>query len=136
MQGLRLTLKEFYPHPVETVWQALTDPVAIAEWLMPCDFRPNVGHRFSIRGAATNNWRGLTECVVIEVEPPRRMVWQWVSADIPEPTRVCFELEPVDGGTQLTMSHIGMTTQADIESLSQGWPMKLKQLCTFLSNSD
>ncbi len=136
MQDLSLTLKEFYPHPVETVWQALTDPAAIAEWLMPCDFHPIAGHRFSIRGTATNNWRGLTECVVVLVEPPRRMVWHWASADIPEPTRVSFELEPVDGGTQLTLSHIGMTTQADIESLSQGWPMKLEQLHAFLANSD
>jgi len=136
MQDLRLTLKEFYPLLVESVWQALTDPAAIAEWLMPCDFRPIAGHQFFIRGTATNNWRGFTECVVVLVEPPRRMEWQWASADIPEPTCVRFELEPVDGGTQLTLSHKGMTTQADIESLSQGWPVKLKQLRVCLANSN
>ena len=136
MRDLSLKLKDFYPHPVETVWQALTDPAAIAEWLMPCDFRPNDGHRFSIRGTATSNWRGFTECVVVLVDPPRRMEWQWASTDIPEPTLVSFELEPVDGGTQLTLSHKGMTTQTDIKSLSEGWPMKLKQLRVCLGNSD
>ncbi len=133
-QVLSLNLEEFYPKPIETVWQALTDPAAIAEWLMPCDFRPIIGHRFTIRGNATTNWRGWTTCVVLALEPPRRMEWQWESADIDEPTRVCFELRSVKGGTRLTLRHSGMTTRTDIESLSQGWPIKLRQLDDWITS--
>lgn len=38
-----------YPHTPERVWRALTDPKALAAWLMPNDFAPVVGHRFTFR---------------------------------------------------------------------------------------
>ena len=35
----RVIRKEiFLPHPPEDVWLALTDPQALAEWLMPNNF--------------------------------------------------------------------------------------------------
>lgn len=127
-QVLNLKLEECYPQPLESVWQALTDPAAISEWLMPCDFQPVVGHKFTIRGNATENWRGLTHCEVITLEAPTLMEWLWESADIEEPTRVSFELQSFRGGTKLTLRHTGTTTHKDIESLSSGWPRKLLQL--------
>lgn len=126
--NLNLNLEEFYPRPIETVWQALTDPEALSDWLMPCDFLPRVGHKFTIRGNATDNWRGFTKCMVLEVNQPRFMEWLWESADIAEPTRVAFELRSVEGGTVLTLRHTGMTTREDIASLSQGWPQKFFNL--------
>ena len=36
----------FLPHPPEDVWLALTDPQALAEWLMPNNFEPVAGHKF------------------------------------------------------------------------------------------
>lgn len=129
----KVHLSEFYPHPVEKVWRALTDPAAISTWLMPCDFCPQIGHRFTIRGNATGSWRGWTQCRVLALEPFKRMEWQWESTDIEEPTRVSFELESVDGGTRLTLRHSGLSTNADIESLTQGWPEKLRQLGEWLS---
>ena len=39
----------FFPHPPEKVWRALTDPQLLAAWLMPNDFEPRVGHRFTFR---------------------------------------------------------------------------------------
>ncbi len=133
MQSFNLNLDEFYPKPLETVWQALTDPKAIAEWLMPCDFRPLVGHHFTIRANATDKWRGFTKCVVLTLEPPNLMEWQWESADIPKPTRVRFELQAVEGGTRLSLTHTGATIADDMESLSQGWPVKLAQLRDLLA---
>ncbi|MDN3352045.1 hypothetical protein [Actinomadura sp. DC4] len=39
-----LTIQTDLPHSPAVVWQALTDPVALAEWLMPVeDFAPVVG---------------------------------------------------------------------------------------------
>lgn len=127
-QVLNLSLEEFYPQPVEIVWQALTDPAAIAEWLMPCNFRPIIGHRFTIHGNATESWRGFTNCEVLTLDAPKLMEWLWESADIEEPTRVSFELQSIEGGTKLSLRHTGTTTREDIESLSLGWPQKLRQL--------
>ena len=43
-----LRIEEVLPCPKEGVWQALTDPDLIARWLMPNDFKLEVGHRFAI----------------------------------------------------------------------------------------
>jgi uncharacterized protein YndB with AHSA1/START domain len=40
---------EFLAHPPARVWRALTDPDLLARWLMPNDFRPEVGHTFTFR---------------------------------------------------------------------------------------
>ena len=47
---LEILLVEDYAHPIGKVWAALTDPAALAEWLMVNDFEPQVGKRFTLRG--------------------------------------------------------------------------------------
>jgi uncharacterized protein YndB with AHSA1/START domain len=37
------------PYPPDKVWRALTQSAMLAEWLMPNDFKPEVGHRFAFR---------------------------------------------------------------------------------------
>ena len=44
-----IEVDQFLARPPEQVWQALTDPDLLARWLMPNDFRPAVGHRFTFR---------------------------------------------------------------------------------------
>ncbi len=44
-----IDLEAVYPHPVELVWRALTEPAALATWLMTNDFQAKVGHRFTFR---------------------------------------------------------------------------------------
>ena len=53
-----------YPHSPERVWKALTDPQAIAEWLMPNDFQARLGHRFQFRVANAKGWSGVVDCEV------------------------------------------------------------------------
>lgn len=131
---LDLHIDRFLPHPVERVWAALTDRDALAAWLFDCDFRPEVGHRFVMRATPPpgSTWRGWTAIEVLELVPPTRMVWSWESADIETPTRVVFELAPVEGGTRLKISHTGDTTEDDIEAVSRGWPAKLDALAGHL----
>ena len=42
-----IRVDEFLAHPPARVWKALTGPVLLAKWLMPNDFRPVAGHRFT-----------------------------------------------------------------------------------------
>ncbi len=44
-----IEVDQFLARPPDQVWQALTDPDLLARWLMPNDFRPAVGHRFTFR---------------------------------------------------------------------------------------
>ena len=81
-----------YPHPPERVWTALTDPRAIAEWLMPNDFQPRLGHRFQFRVAKARGWSGIVDCEVTRLEPPRHLAYTWKSDKVD--TVVEWTLEP------------------------------------------
>jgi uncharacterized protein YndB with AHSA1/START domain len=103
-----ITLTRVYPYPPERVWRALTDPAALSEWLMPTDFEPRVGHRFQFKAFPVPGWRGVVDCEVLELEPPRRMVLSWAGhEDMKQPTRVTWTLEPDGDGTRLTLQHAG-----------------------------
>lgn len=100
-----LAFEATYPHPPEKVWRALTDSRAIAKWLMENDFQPRVGHRFRFRTKPMPGWDGIVDGEVLEADPPRRLVYTWVTSAID--TRVAITLQPVEGGTKLRLVHSG-----------------------------
>jgi uncharacterized protein YndB with AHSA1/START domain len=123
-----LIFEEIFPHPIETVWRALTDSAALASWLMPNDFVPRIGHRFSLRSPAIPGWPGRAECEVLEMDPPWRMVWSWRSADMRAPTTLTFELSAVPAGTRVTLRHAGDADPAMPDLICSRWPAKLRDL--------
>ena len=126
---LDLHFDEFYPHPRDAVWHAITDPKAIAAWLMPNDFVPQVGRRFSMKREPPPPLpHGTVECEVLVLEPPSRMVWSWIHNKGDDPGRVEFRLQEVEGGTRLTLSHTGEIDALTGERLREGWPGKLADL--------
>ncbi len=68
-----LRFEVLYPHPPERVWRALTDRRMLAEWLMPNDFEPRLGHRFTFRTDPAPGFDGTVRCQVIELDEPRRL---------------------------------------------------------------
>jgi uncharacterized protein YndB with AHSA1/START domain len=106
-----IRLHRDYPHPPALVWRALTDPALIAEWLMPNDFRPDVGHRFTMRTDPGPGFDGIVACQVLELVPPRRMRWSWRGGPID--TEVSFTLTEtiVEGrvGTRLHLEQTGFS---------------------------
>jgi uncharacterized protein YndB with AHSA1/START domain len=121
-----LRKEAFYPHPVEDVWTALTEPRALAEWLMPNNFEPVVGHVFRFHVDPMPGFSGISECEVLEVEPPRRLVYTWTvlpkrqDAPRPAPMTLVWTLEPAPGGTHLVLEQRGL------ESLSLWWRFSMK----------
>ncbi|HEX9336509.1 MAG TPA: SRPBCC domain-containing protein [Pseudonocardiaceae bacterium] len=68
----------FYRHPPARVWRALTDPEALAAWLMPNDFAPELGHRFTFRTEPVPPYfDGIVHCEVIELDPPKALAYTW-----------------------------------------------------------
>ena len=69
---LDLNLERVFPHPVERVWEAISTAENIAAWLFTCDFRPEVGHKFTFRTTPPegSTWRGWTDIEVLEFNPP------------------------------------------------------------------
>jgi uncharacterized protein YndB with AHSA1/START domain len=131
---LNVLLVEDFPHPVEKVWRALTEPDALRAWLMENDFELRIGKRFILRGRQMPpESRGWIECEVLELKTPNRMAWSWVHNDGDPPTRVEFRLDPIQGGTRLTLSHTGEIDPLIGSRLKKGWPGKLDGLSAHLS---
>jgi uncharacterized protein YndB with AHSA1/START domain len=99
-----------YPHGIEDVWAALTDPYALAEWLMPTTFfEPKVGSKFRFQyDPEPLSPSGIVDCEVIESEPPHRLAWSFQNRAVegarqPPPMRVEWTLTPIEGGTRLEL---------------------------------
>jgi uncharacterized protein YndB with AHSA1/START domain len=100
-----LRFEAVYPHPIEKVWRAITDPKAISQWLMENDFEPRLGHKFMFRSQPRPGWDGKSYCEVIELEPPRRLAYTWRGGPLDTVLRIT--LEPVAEGTRLVLEHSG-----------------------------
>lgn len=134
----RILRKEvFYPHSPEDVWLALTNPQALAEWLMPNNFEPLVGRRFHFHvDPLPGQWSGINECEVLEVDPPRRLSYTWVCGlkdhgkPLPPAMTVTWTLTPESGGTRLVLEQTGLEHQSFWLrfSMNMGWGRMLKTL--------
>lgn len=102
-----ILLERVYPHPPEKVWRALTDREALAAWLMPNNFAPQVGQRFQFHTAAMPGFSGIVNCEVTLVEPPQRLAYTWQGGPLRRPTLVTWTLEAVPGGTHLRLEQTG-----------------------------
>ena len=93
-------------HPPEKVWRALTDPVLLAEWLLPVvdlEFEP--GAAFSFKAEPQPGWDGTVNCRFLEIEAPRKLSYTWAVGDID--TVVTFTLTPTASGTRLSLVQSG-----------------------------
>src|SRR5258708_27478087 len=72
-----IVVKDVVPQSPEKVWKALTTSELIGRWLMPNDFEPVVGKRFTFKTRPIGEWDGVVQCEVLEVTPHRRLVYSW-----------------------------------------------------------
>ena len=101
----KLRFEAVYAYSPDQVWVALTDPVAISEWLMPNDFRPVVGHRFTFRTKPAPGFDGIVQCKVLQADPPSRLAYSWTGGGID--TVVRYTLTPEGPSTRLVMEQDG-----------------------------
>src|SRR4051794_20622986 len=93
-----LRLTRFLPAPPAAVWQALTDPQALAAWFWPArhnpsaDTDPRVGGAFRLTADAM-----AVTGTYVAVDPPHRLVFTWRWAGDDEETLVSIELSTDDG---------------------------------------
>ncbi len=74
--------------------------------------------------------------VIVESEPPKRLVVTWQSAKAPEgeaPSRVTYLIESVFGAVRLTVTHDELVADSPMhKGVSSGWPAVLSSLKTLL----
>ena len=127
--------------PAKRVFQALASPEITKWWVRPgvfdtrewsCDVRPGGSWRASGIGGG----RAYTlEGEFVEVDAPRGLVHTWRSVAAPgTQTTVAYAVEPIDGGTRVTLRHSGFTKRETCENTAIGWETSFERLAELLSS--
>ena len=130
-ETLTVTVERDFPHPPAKLWRALTEPHLIEEWLMKNDFKPSVGHRFSLSG----DW-GAASCEVLEIEPEKTLSYTWNAMGLE--SVVTFTLTKTGSGTRLRMDQAGFRPdqQQAYHGAQWGWKKFLGNLETVLARGE
>ena len=123
-------------HAPEKVWRALTDPVLLAEWLLPViglELEP--GAAFTFKTQPHPGWDGTVHCRMLEIDPPRRLSYTWVVGDMVLDTVVTFTLTPTASGTRLSLVQSGFRPdqKQNLGGARYGWQMMGGKLADVLA---
>ncbi|WP_345801361.1 SRPBCC domain-containing protein [Microbacterium sp. AZCO] len=130
---------------VEKVWEAVTEPAHISQWFGIAEF---AGAGAGATGTLTFEGYGTIPVRVEAFDPFRSVTYRWGNDDAlgtppaevdPErSTAFTFTLEPVDGGTRLTVVESGFENTSDpranLESHRTGWNEELDKLVALLES--
>jgi uncharacterized protein YndB with AHSA1/START domain len=135
-ETLSVVVEREVPFPPEKIWRALTQPHLIEEWLMKNDFKPAVGHRFSLRMDPQPNWNGVVDCQVLVVEPNKALSYAWGALGLE--SVVTFTLTPTSTGTHLRMEQSGFRPdqQQAYQGAQYGWRKFFANLEQVLARTD
>lgn len=124
----------FFHQSPQEVWEYLTKPELIEQWLMKTDFQPIVGHqfRFTFNAKPGSTYEGIVQCEVLEVRPFTKLSYSW-NGSTQDKSRnfnsaVEWTLVPKGDGTELQLQHNGFEILEDILNHTNGWNSCLKKL--------
>ena len=114
--------------PASKVWDALTDPGLIKQYLFGTEVNTDwqVGSPITYRG----EWEGKTyedKGKILQIEPEKLLVstfWSSLAGlpDVPENYKtIQYELSPENGGTKLTITQDNNANQEEADHSAQNW---------------
>ncbi len=133
-QNESLSFEFDLPHPPEKIWRALTDPVLLAEWLLPVlDFELAPGAAFTFKTQAYPGWDGTVKCRILEIDAHRKLSYAWVVPFLE--TVVTFTLTPTTSGTRLSIVQSGFKPDQKREfgGARYGWKLMGGKLVDLLA---
>jgi uncharacterized protein YndB with AHSA1/START domain len=119
------------PYSPEKIWRALTQGHLIEQWLMKNDFRPVVGHHFTLRA----DW-GAIDGQVMAVEPNKTLSYTWAAYGLE--SVVTWTLTPTSTGTLLGMEQTGFRAEQEqaYQGAQGGWQRFFAALEDVLARMD
>ena len=124
----------------ERLWEAITDAEIRSKYNFGAsaasDWTPGSRYELSAGDGAVP----LGEGEILEADPPRRLVHTMTALWSDEvksegPSRVTWEIEPIEDSCRLTVTHDELREGAN-EELYGGWPMILSGLKTWLETGE
>ena len=125
-------------HSPEKVWRALTDPVLLAEWLLPAvELKLEPGAAFTFKRQPLPGWDGTVNCRFLEIEAQRKLSYTWVVGDMDINTVVTFTLTPTASGTRLSLVQSGFKPdqKQNFAGARYGWNMMGGKLVDLLART-
>jgi uncharacterized protein YndB with AHSA1/START domain len=124
----------YFKQSPEEVWEYLTRPELIEQWLMKTDFQPIAGYefRFTFSPKPNSKYEGVVHCKVLEVRPFAKLSYSW-NGSTQDKSRnfnstVVWTLVPKDNGTELQLQHNGFEILEDILAHTSGWGSWINRL--------
>ena len=130
-----ITKEKFFKHPIQKVWDAITNQEQISTWFIPATFKAEKGFHYTFNASGE-------ECSPIKGEvleaTPYTLIYSWIVTETPVETIVKWVLEEVDGGTKLYFEHSGIsnyegkTAVEMFTSFNGGWDNCINGLTDYL----
>ena len=130
------------PHPIDRVWEALTDPGELRRWWGDTDLELTEGGRFTLR------WRNqdpqgnvaTLDGAITRLDPPRflEVSATWGATGSPDPgvrTTLTWELEAAGDHTVLHFTN-ALPTPPEGSTTAAGWHLHLDALAATLAGKD
>lgn len=123
------------PIGVDEAFALVTQPERLRRWktvTATVDLRVGGSYRFTIvpGSIAMGTYR--------EIEPGKRIVfgWGWEGEELaPDTSTITITLEPIDGGTKVTLIHEGLTAEQEA-SHAEGWEHFMNRLVVAATDGD
>jgi len=116
------------PHPVESVWSAITDPQEMSRWWGDCEVDLREGGAFVVRWRNEHEGkRAVMHATITRLDPPRLLE---TDGDMHGVLR--WELEPEGDGTRLTFSSTHELPEDFRTKVLAGWHWHLDALAAAL----
>ncbi|WP_226573807.1 SRPBCC family protein [Acuticoccus sediminis] len=133
------TIERLLPGPIERVWDYLTKSELRRQWLAAGDMTLAEGAPFEFvwrndtlteqpgRRPAGADEEHRLESRILEVDPPRKLVFTWMQGD------VTFALEPKGERVLLTVIHRRVSDRENLTKVGAGWHTHLDILVAKLT---
>ena len=123
----------FFQQSPGEVWDYLTKPELIEQWLMKSDFKPIAGHKFQF----INKEKIDAYCQVLEINPPKLLSYSWRKGksenDITIDSVVTWTLTDKNGGTELQLQHNGFATLKAFDDHNNGWDFCVNRMIALIN---